>query len=123
LEQWFFRITQYADRLLNDLDALDWPPHVKLMQQNWIGRSEGSTIRFSANEADIEVFTTRPDTVFGATYLVLAPEHPLVDKIVAEAWPSEVDSRWTGGVATPAEAVAAYRMATGIKSELDRQES
>ena len=78
LEQWFFRITQYADRLLNDLDTLDWPPHVKLMQQNWIGRSEGSTIRFCAGEADIEVFTTRPDTVFGATYLVLAPEHPLV---------------------------------------------
>lgn len=123
LEQWFFRITQYADRLLNDLDTLDWPPHVKLMQQNWIGRSEGSTIRFCAGEADIEVFTTRPDTVFGATYLVLAPEHPLVDKIVADAWPSEVDSRWTGGAATPAEAVAAYRMATGIKSELDRQES
>jgi leucyl-tRNA synthetase len=123
LEQWFFRITQYADRLLTDLDGLDWPPHVKLMQQNWIGRSEGSTIRFSADGADIEVFTTRPDTVFGATYLVLAPEQPLVDKIVTDAWPSGVDARWTAGAATPAEAVAAYRMATSLKTELDRQES
>jgi leucyl-tRNA synthetase len=123
LEQWFFRITQYAERLLNDLDGLDWPPHVKLMQQNWIGRSEGSTIQFSAAGTDIEVFTTRPDTVFGATYLVLAPEHPLVDKIMADMWPSEVDERWTGGAATPAEAVSAYRAATGLKSDLDRQES
>ncbi|MCO1575590.1 leucine--tRNA ligase [Crossiella sp. SN42] len=123
LEQWFFRITQYAERLLNDLDGLDWPTHVKLMQQNWIGRSEGSTIRFPAGGTDIEVFTTRPDTVFGATYLVLAPEHPLVDKIVPNAWPSGVDSQWTAGAATPAEAVAAYRTATGLKSELDRQES
>lgn len=123
LEQWFFRITQYAERLLNDLDALDWPSHVKLMQQNWIGRSEGATIRFSAGGADIEAFTTRPDTVFGATYLVLAPEHPLVDKIVADSWPSGVDRRWTASAATPAEAVAAYRTATSLKSELDRQES
>jgi leucyl-tRNA synthetase len=123
LEQWFFRITQYAERLLNDLDALDWPSHVKLMQQNWIGRSEGATIRFSAGGADIEVFTTRPDTVFGATSLVLAHEHPLVDKIVADSWPSGVDRRWTASAATPVEAVAAYRTATGLKSELDRQES
>ena len=123
LEQWFFRITQYAERLLDDLDGLDWPPHVKLMQQNWIGRSEGSLIRFSTGEADIEVFTTRPDTVFGATYLVLAPEHPLVDKIVADSWPSDIDSRWTADAATPAEAVATYRMNTGLKSELDRQEA
>jgi leucyl-tRNA synthetase len=126
LEQWFFRITQYAERLLNDLDALDWPAHVKLMQQNWIGRSAGATIRFAAGDAgdvDLEVFTTRPDTVFGATYLVLAPEHPLVDKIVTDGWPSEVDSRWRAGAATPAEALVGYRMATALKSELDRQES
>jgi leucyl-tRNA synthetase len=123
LEQWFFRITQYAERLLNDLDALDWPPHVKRMQRNWIGRSEGATIRFPTASADVEVFTTRPDTVFGATYLVLAPEHPLVDKIMTDSWPSGVDNRWTADAATPAEAVATYRMATSLKSDLDRQES
>ncbi|MGH3808299.1 MAG: leucine--tRNA ligase [Pseudonocardiaceae bacterium] len=123
LEQWFFRITQYAQRLLDDLGSLDWPSHVKLMQQNWIGRSEGSTIRFSAGGTDIEVFTTRPDTVFGATYLVLAPEHPLVDEIVPDSWPAEVDSRWTANQATPAEAVMTYRKATALKSDLDRQES
>jgi leucyl-tRNA synthetase len=123
LEQWFFGITQYAQRLLDDLDPLDWPPHVKSMQRNWIGRSEGSTIRFSAAETDIEVFTTRPDTVFGATYLVLAPEHALVDEIVPGSWPAEVDSRWTADQATPADAVAAYRKSTALKSDLDRQEN
>lgn len=123
LEQWFFRITQYAERLLNDLDQLDWPPHVKLMQRNWIGRSEGALIRFPLAGADIEVFTTRPDTVFGATYMVLAPEHPLVDQITANSWPTDVDSRWTAGWATPTEAVAAYRGAADLKSELDRQET
>jgi leucyl-tRNA synthetase len=123
LEQWFFGITNYADRLLDDLDGLDWPAHVKLMQRNWIGRSEGATVRFATDAEPIEVFTTRPDTLFGATYLVLAPEHPLIDALVAESWPSDVDSRWTNGAATPAEAVAAYRAAASLKTELDRQES
>jgi len=123
LKQWFFRITQYAERLLADLEPLDWPRHVKIMQQNWIGRSEGATVRFAAGRADIEVFTTRPDTVFGATYLVLAPEHPLVDKLVADAWPPHVNRRWTSGAASPNEAVTAYRKATSRKTELDRQES
>ena len=83
LKQWILRITAYADRLLADLDMLDWPEHLKKLQQNWIGRSEGAAISFVENTTDeaIVVFTTRPDTIFGVTYLVLAPEHPLVDRI------------------------------------------
>lgn len=86
LEQWFFKITDYADRLLDDLKLLDgWPNKVKVMQENWIGRSEGAVIRFQVQESDdvVEVFTTRPDTVFGVSYMVLAPEHPLVGKLIA----------------------------------------
>lgn len=86
LEQWFFRITAYADRLLDDLKLLDgWPERVKVMQANWIGRSEGAELRFRVEELgeDITVFTTRQDTVFGATFLVLAPEHPLVKRLAA----------------------------------------
>jgi leucyl-tRNA synthetase len=86
LTQWFFRITEYADRLLEGLDRIDWPEKTKTLQRNWIGRSEGAEIRFAVEgrpELEIEVFTTRADTLFGATYLVLAPEHPLVDRITA----------------------------------------
>lgn len=85
LEQWFFKITDYADRLLKDLDKLTgWPNKVRVMQENWIGRSEGALIRFKVQETgdDVEVFTTRPDTVFGVSYMVLAPEHPLVQKLI-----------------------------------------
>jgi leucyl-tRNA synthetase len=94
LVQWFFRITAYADRLLHDLDALDWPNFIKVQQQHWIGRSEGATIDFPVpalgDDTRITVFTTRPDTLFGATYVVLAPEHPLTARLttlspVAEA--------------------------------------
>ncbi|MGI8572919.1 MAG: leucine--tRNA ligase [Solirubrobacteraceae bacterium] len=83
LEQWFFRITDYADRLLDDLDTIEWPEHVKTMQRNWIGRSEGAEIVFRCEELGIDypVFTTRPDTVFGATFFVMAPEHPDVFKL------------------------------------------
>jgi leucyl-tRNA synthetase len=85
LEQWFFRITDYADRLLDDLDEIDWPEHVKAMQRNWIGRSEGAEVTFRCEELGIDytVFTTRPDTLFGATFFVMAPEHPDVFRLAA----------------------------------------
>jgi leucyl-tRNA synthetase len=86
LEQWFFKITDYADRLLEDFDALEsWPDHVITMQRNWIGRSEGAEVVFRCDEVDLDfpVFTTRPDTLFGATFFVLAPEHPQLEKLVA----------------------------------------
>ena len=131
LKQWMMRITAYADRLLGDLDALDWPEAIKLQQRNWIGRSEGASVSFpttipagGAGPA-IEVFTTRPDTLFGATYMVLAPEHPLVDELTAASWPADlpddVRAAWTGGHATPAEAVAAYRRQAGGRSDVERQ--
>lgn len=123
LRQWMMRITAYSDRLLDDLDALDWPDKVKTMQRNWIGRSTGASVEFGTAAGDVEVFTTRPDTLFGATYLVLAPEHNLVDALAADAWPEGTDSRWTYGAATPAEAVAAYRAAIAAKSDLERQEN
>ena len=85
LEQWFFRITDYADRLLDDLELIDWPEYVKAMQRNWIGRSEGAEVIFRSEELGIDypVFTTRPDTLFGATFFVMAPEHPDVFKLAA----------------------------------------
>jgi leucyl-tRNA synthetase len=109
LEQWFFRITEYADRLLADLDRLEhWPDRVKTMQRNWIGRSEGAEVDFRVvgREETIRVFTTRPDTLFGATYMVLAPEHPMVRTLVK-------------GTAKEAE-VAAFAEAARKMSTLDR---
>jgi leucyl-tRNA synthetase len=128
LRQWMMRITAYADRLLDDLDVLDWPEKVKTMQRNWIGRSTGAAALFSARTADgavvdLEVFTTRPDTMFGATYLVLAPEHDMVDRLIAAEWPDGVDSHWTFGGATPGAAVASYRQLIAAKSDLERQEN
>lgn len=86
MKQWVLKITKYADRLLEDLEELDWPESIKEMQRNWIGRSEGAEVTFAVDghEESFEVFTTRPDTLFGATYAVLAPEHPLIKKIVTE---------------------------------------
>ena len=128
LRQWKMRITAYADRLIDDLDTVDWPEAIKIQQRNWIGRSEGARIDFPVGEEDAEgrrntvtVFTTRQDTLFGATYLVLAPEHPLVESITADAWPEGTPKVWTGGHATPAEAVAAYRKQAGAKSDVERQ--
>jgi len=90
LEQWFFRITRYADELL-DFSKMDWPERVKTMQRNWIGRSEGAEIVYTSEQGDpITVFTTRPDTLFGATFLVLAPEHPLVEKLTTPEHRAEV---------------------------------
>ena len=131
LRQWMMRITAYSDRLLDDLDLLDWPDQIKSMQRNWIGRSTGVNALFSATtsradsatEVEIKVFTTRPDTMFGATYLVMAPEHDLVDDLVAAAWPDATNSSWTFGADTPGAAVAAYRRAISAKSDLERQES
>ncbi|MEM9893415.1 MAG: leucine--tRNA ligase [Actinomycetota bacterium] len=139
LKQWMMRITSYADRLLADLDRLDWTDAIKTMQRNWIGRSEGARIDFPVATGNAEgatgsegaegagetitVFTTRPDTVFGATYMVLAPEHPLVDTLTADAWPEGIKDPWTGGAASPTEAVGAYRAAAAQKSDLDRQEN
>ncbi|MBC2067058.1 leucine--tRNA ligase [Listeria booriae] len=107
MRQWMLKITAYADRLLDDLDLVDWPENIKDMQRNWIGRSEGAEVSFQVkdSDADFTVFTTRPDTLFGATYAVLAPEHDLVEKIVTE------DQK---------EAVAAYKKQVELKSELER---
>ena len=123
LRQWMMRITDYSDRLLDDLDLLDWPEKVKSMQRNWIGRSRGADVVFESPAGDITVFTTRPDTLFGASYVVLAPEHELVDELVAASYPTDVDSRWTGGADTPREAVDNYLPSIAAKSDVERQEN
>jgi len=93
LKQWFFKITDYAEKLLEGLDRIDWPEKTKSMQKNWIGKSEGALISFKIADKDeyIKVFTTRPDTIFGVTYMVLAPEHPLVEKIATPAQKKQVE--------------------------------
>lgn len=107
MRQWMMRITSYADRLLDDLDRLDWPEPIKLMQRNWIGRSDGARVSFSTSAGDIEVFTTRPDTLFGATFMVLSPEHPLVDALTT------ADQR---------AQVAAYQAEAAAKADNERQD-
>jgi leucyl-tRNA synthetase len=130
LRQWMMRITAYGDRLLADLDLLDWPEAIKLQQRNWIGRSEGARVSFAVGAKHVDgavaddtitVFTTRPDTLFGATYMVLAPEHDLVTRIVPDEWPAGTPEVWRGGAASPAEAVTAYRAMAAAKSDVDRQ--
>jgi leucyl-tRNA synthetase len=121
LTQWMMRITAYADRLVDDLETVDWPDSIARMQRNWIGRSAGARVRFGSPGGDIEVFTTRPDTLFGSTYLVLAPEHPLVGSLTADNWPAGTPAEWTGGGASPREAVTEYVKAAGQRSELERQ--
>ncbi len=107
LRQWMLRITKYAQRLIDELDTLDWPEGIKLLQKNWIGRSEGAIVNFqlSNSELQVEVFTTRPDTLFGATYMVLAPEHPFVSEITTE------ENKF---------AVEDYKKVCSAKSDLDR---
>ncbi|WP_026427651.1 leucine--tRNA ligase [Actinomyces slackii] len=148
LRQWMMRITAYGDRLAEDLDTVDWPEKVKLMQRNWIGRSEGAEVSFAvpgAAEAgsevgELSVYTTRPDTLFGATFMVVAPEHPMLGGLASSAsvrteaqiaadaealsvpasWPEGTRDAWTGGHATPAEAVAAYRARAAAATEAER---
>ena len=118
------RITAYSDRLLDDLELLDWPDKVKSMQRNWIGRSRGAEVSFPAEGYEIEVFTTRPDTLFGAEYVVLAPEHELVDALLSPIpYDDDVDERWTYGHDDPKEAVESYRTDIAAKSDLERQEN
>jgi leucyl-tRNA synthetase len=105
LRQWMLRITKYAQRLIDELDPLDWPEGIKLLQKNWIGRSEGAEVDFQLDGHTVTVFTTRPDTLFGATYMVLAPEHPYVPEITT---------------ADQKEAVEAYVKACATKSDLER---
>jgi len=124
MKQWMMRITAYADRLLEDLDTLDWTDSIKTMQRNWIGRSEGAEVSFSASGGEsIKVFTTRPDTLFGTTAMVLAPEHPLVDSLVTDDWPDGTPLAWTGDAPSPREAVDAYRRSAAELSDLERQEN
>ena len=141
LRQWMMRITAYADRLAEDLDTVDWPEKVKIMQRNWIGRSEGAEVDFAVEGAaeagsdvtSLTVYTTRPDTLFGTTFMVVAPEHPLLGGLlgaaeaddaaaltVPAAWPEGTRGAWTGGCAAPAEAVAAYRARAAAATEAER---
>ncbi len=121
LRQWNMRITAYADRLADDLEHINWPEKVKSMQRNWIGRSSGARVRFHVEGGtEVEVFTTRPDTLFGATFMVVAPEHPLLDEVPAQ-WPDGTHGAWTGGHASPIEAVAAYRAEAAAKTAVERQ--
>ena len=147
LRQWMLRITAYADRLLYDLDSadlpdgrggrysLDWPEPIKMMQRNWIGRSEGAEIRFDllqsggSNETAtrLEAFTTRPDTLFGATFMVVAPGHPILDPkspgyLVPANWPEGTKAAWKNQeVSGPREAVAGYVAAAAGVTEVDRE--
>ena len=108
MKQWVMRITDYADRLLDDLSELDWPEPIKLSQKNWIGKSVGAEIKFYIDNNFIEVFTTRPDTIFGATYLVLAPEHPLINQITTDEY---------------RKSISEYVEQASKKSDLERQEN
>lgn len=116
MEQWYFRITSYADRLLDDLKAIDWPESVKTMQENWIGRSEGALVRFHAEDGtELPIFTTRPDTLFGATFFVMAPEHPLVTQLTTPDQRAGVDEYITmARRVTEIERTSTTRARTGV---------
>jgi leucyl-tRNA synthetase len=133
MRQWMLRITAFADRLIQDLEPLDWTDSLKTLQRNWIGRSEGADVRFAASTptgatVEIVVYTTRPDTLFGATCLLLAPEHPLLDQLTTPVWPPGTPQAWRGPspteqapAASPSEAVASYRERAASLSERQRQ--
>ncbi len=139
MRQWMLRITAYAERLLQDLDTIDWSDSLKEMQRNWIGRSEGAEVGFTVlrqgqqrSEAQVThdasvlvVFTTRPDTLFGATYMVLAPEHGFLDVwlargVVPGQWPEGTPTQWKGGAPAPRAAIEQYRQFAARKSDLER---
>ncbi len=131
LRQWMLRITAYAERLLADLDLLDWPESIKTMQRNWIGPSDGASIEFpvAGSQSKIRVYTTRPDTLAGATYMVLAPEHPLVDELTSGgAWPEGTPETWRFPEGnhdpaedwTPAAAIRGYREASALLTDRQR---
>ncbi len=132
MRQWMLRITAFADRLLTDLDPLDWPDSLKLMQRNWIGRSGGADVHFTVGAPDgsqrrLQVYTTRPDTLFGVTFVVLAPEHPLVDELTTQQWPVGTPAAWrrpspSGDPAdSPREAITAYVQWASSLSDRQRQ--
>jgi leucyl-tRNA synthetase len=116
LEQWFFRITDYAEELLNDLNTIDWPERVKIMQRNWIGRSEGAHVVFHSEQGDeIAMFTTRPDTLWGASFMVLSPEHPLVNKLTTDAYRQAVsDYQFQATRQSEIERLATDKEKTGV---------
>ena len=133
MRQWMLRITAYAEKLLQDLDNIDWSESLKEMQRNWIGRSEGAEVEFEIADCQlpiadrkIRVFTTRPDTLFGATYMVLAPEHPSLEHwlrhfvAIPSEWPPGTRKEWTAGAETPVNAITAYQTFASVKSDLER---
>ncbi len=141
MRQWMLRITAYAERLLRDLDTIDWSDSLKEMQRNWIGRSEGAELGFAVERhgesqgarpltpdaSVLVVFTTRPDTLFGATYMVLAPEHRCIEAWLAQGvvpgqWPDGTPPEWRGGAPTPRAAIEQYRQFASRKSDLERTE-
>jgi leucyl-tRNA synthetase len=140
MRQWMLRITAYAEKLLRDLDTIDWSDSLKEMQRNWIGRSEGAEVGFEVGGSSrcddrtaqravptITVFTTRPDTLFGATYIVLAPEHSLIDQMTRKGaiptnWPEGTLKEWTGSAKNPNDAIVAYQWMASVKSDLERTE-
>jgi leucyl-tRNA synthetase len=135
MRQWMLRITAYAERLIQDLDTIDWTDSLKEMQRNWIGRSEGAEVKFEVEnplggllKPELTVFTTRPDTLFGATYMVVAPEHWLVQQYQPLVWPDKTPDTWKHGFvlneipSTPAEAIKKYKTYAASRSDLERTE-
>ncbi|MDP9801690.1 leucyl-tRNA synthetase [Arcanobacterium wilhelmae] len=128
LSQWMMRITAYADRLAEDLDTVDWPEKVRAMQRNWIGKSRGADVDFTAHheggDETLTVFTTRPDTLFGATFMVVSPEHPMLkSENLPAQWPAGTREAWMGGASDPRTAVHDYQIAASRKSDMDRADA